>query len=123
MADQGSLADVLERAADRASMPTLVLCALSGLVTLLVVLLLGLFGRPAGWQLPCGAAAVAALAFGLGGLAHQRLHDEQAQPLLDQPRLTALRVLQAASVLVGAAAAVVLVGRVLATLFGSSFWN
>jgi hypothetical protein len=104
-------------------MPTLVLCALSGLVALLTVLLLSLFGRQGGWQLPCGAAAVAALAFGLGGLAHQRLRDEQAQPSLDRSRLAALRVLQVGAVLVGATAAVVLVGRGLAALFGSSFWN
>jgi cytochrome c-type biogenesis protein CcmH/NrfG len=123
MADQGSLADVLERAADRASIPTLVLCAVSGLVALLAVLLLGLLGRQGAWQLPGGAAAVAALAFGLGGLAHQRLRDEQAQPVLDRPRLTALRVLQAGSVLAGAAGAIVLVGRVLAAFYGSSFWN
>jgi hypothetical protein len=117
------LADVLERAADGASTPTLVVCTLCGLAALLAVLLFGLFGGHGAWLLPFGAAAVTSLAFGLGGLAHQQLHDEQAAPVPDRPRLTALRALQVVSVVAGATGAVVLVGRVLMALYGKSNWH
>jgi hypothetical protein len=122
-AETGSLADVVGRAADRASTGALVTCALAGLLVLMAVLVWALFGRRGQWQLPLAATAVAGLSFGLGGLAHQRLRDEQTQPLPDRARVTTLRLVQRACILSGAAGAIVGAGRVLMGLYGSSFWN
>jgi hypothetical protein len=123
MADQGSLADVVQRAATRASTRTLVLCTLSGLLALMLVFLWALFGHRDRWVLPFAAGALSALAFGLGGLAHQRLLDEEHRGAPDFSRLTTLRLVQRASVVIGAAGAVIFVGRILMGLYGSNFWN
>jgi hypothetical protein len=56
-------------------------------------------------------------------LAHQRLRDERTQPLLDHGRLTALRLVERAAIICGAAGAIVGAGRVLMGLYGSSFLN
>jgi hypothetical protein len=119
----GSLPDVVGRAAERASARTLVICALAGLVALLVVVLWVLVGRRGQWQLPLGAGALAGLAFGLGGLAHQGVAHEQSRPTPDRRHLTALRVVERACILSGAAGAIVVAGRALMALYGSSFWN
>jgi hypothetical protein len=118
-----SLAEVVVRVAEHASTRTLVTCALAGLVALVSVLFLALFGRGGQWLLPVAATSVAAVAFGLGGLAHQALRDERTQPLPDHARLSALRLVERAAILCGAAGAVVGAGRVLMGLYGSSFWN
>jgi hypothetical protein len=123
MADQGSLADVVERAADGASVRTLVICTLVGLVALVATVLWLLFGGHGQWQLPFAAGAVSSVAFGIGGLAHQRLQEEQAVPESDPSHLATLRVVQGGSIIAGAAGAIVLAGRVLMALYGSSFWN
>jgi hypothetical protein len=123
MADQGSLADVVQRAATRASTRTLVLSALSGLLALILVFLWALIGHRERWVLPFAAGALSAVAFGLGGLAHQRLLDEEHRGAPDFSRLTTLRLVQRASVLIGAAGAVIFVGRILMELYGSNFWN
>ena len=122
-AETGSLADVVGRAAERASTRALVTCTLAGLLVLLVVTVWMLFGHRGQWQLPLAATAVAGLSFGLGGLAHQLLRDEQAQPLPDPARLTTLRLVQRACVLSGAAGAIVGAGRVLMGLYGRSNWH
>lgn len=123
MADQGSLADVVQRAATRASTRTLVLSTLSGLLVLILVFLWALFGHRDQWVLPFAAGALSALAFGLGGLAHQRLVDEEHRGAPDFSRLTTLRLVQRASVLIGAVGVIILVGRLFIAVSGKYAWH
>src|SRR5580698_1626103 len=119
----GSLVEVVSRAAERASTRTLVTCALVGLTVLLAAALWTLFGRPGQWPLPLGACAVVGLAFGVGGLAHQSLRDELTQPLPDHRRVAALRLVQRVCVLCAAAGAIVGAGRLVLGLDGHSSWH
>ena|ERR1700722_7875401 len=119
----GSLVEVVSRAAERASTRTLVMCSLVGLTILLAAALWTLFGRPGQWPLPLAACAVVGLAFGIGGLAHQSLRDEMSRPAPVHRRVATLRLVQRACVLCGAAGAIVGAGRVLMGFYGSSFWN